>query len=98
MPRLLLTLLLAAAVAAGCAAVPDTAQGALYAQVVQRLSLESDIDQSRLTVREDEGVVSLGGFIDTLEQQQAIDEAAADIAEMDGVRRVDVNVSMAAGN
>jgi|GEM_PF-2931167 len=86
------------ALSAGCAALSGTGEGDLHGAVVQRLALEPRVDQSRLTVRERNGVVSIGGFVSTLEEQRGIDQAVADIRELEGVRRVDVNVSMTAGN
>jgi len=97
MLRLVAPLVCALALLGGCATTSTPEEESLHGAIVQRLAQDPRTGLSQLTVREDQGAVSIGGFISTLEEQRALADAIDDIGRMDGVRSVDDAVSMTAG-
>lgn len=87
-------MLLSVALIAGCAATPDSAGDAsIENAVVARIAEEPRIGLAQLTVREAGGVVTIAGFVSSLEQMRLLDEIVADVESMDGVRRVESQVT-----
>jgi len=70
---------------AGCATSESAADRSIEEQVRARIAEERRISPVQLHVREENGVVSITGFIDTLEEQRQLNEAIADVRGFEGV-------------
>ena len=99
-PTLTLVVALGATALGGCAGpaldpTSPTDAGELAVEVQEALDLEPRLSGSQLTVREEGGIVVIGGFAESLEAMTVIDEVTDGI---DGVASIENNAIVRPGS
>ena len=74
---------------AGCVTSQGGSDPSIVDQVRLRISQEPRITVAKLQVREENGAVSVAGFLDSLEQQRLLGEILADVRNFDWVTSVE---------